>query len=901
MPDWKVEIRRLLAPLRLPAAREAEIVEELTQHLDDRFAQLIASGAAANEAYKTVLLELTDSDLLAQGLKQLERSENPNFTALGEPLGAGGRKNIVADLWQDMRYALRMLFKNPGFTTVAVIAVALGIGANSAIFSVVNTVLLRPLPYKDADRLMMVWEDASKHGYPQDTPAAANYIDWRDQNQVFEGMAAIADQSFNLTGAGDPERLEGRRVSANLFALLGVWPQLGRAFAMEEDQPNANRVTIISQRLWQRRFAADPNIVGKALTLNGESFTVVGVMPSQFQFPTRDDELWVPIGFTQAEAASRQRHYLQVVARLKPGVTLGRAQSEMTTIAVRLQQQYPEANTDLGAVVVPLHEQVVGDIKPALLVLLGAVGLVLLIACANVANLLLARAAVRQKEIALRVALGASRFRLIRQFLTESILLGVIGGVLGLLFAVVGLKLLTAFIPPNIPQIKAITIDARVLGFTLLMSLITGLVFGLVPAIQSSILNPIDTLKEGGRNSTMGSGGNRIRGLLIVAEVAVSLILLIGSGLLINSFLRLRNVDPGFRTEKLLTMKIVLPELKYRESAQRSAFYTDLTRRLESVPGVKSAAVTTNLPLYKQGNSIGITIEGRPEPPPGQELIVVTRIISPKYFETMNIPLLRGRQLTDQDTATSPNAVVISDTMARRYWPDEDPIGKRIAAGRPESPEDWVSVVGVVQDVRQFDLIAEPKPQMYFSHQQASFFAPRDLVVKTEVDPLGLAATVRKTVWEVDKDQPVSNITTMDDIVAESVARQRFSMLLLAIFAGLALLLAAVGIYGVMSYSVAQRRGEIGIRMALGAQKRDVFKLTVGRSLKLVLIGVVVGLVGAFALTRLMSSLLFGIRATDPATFAAISLLFIGVALLASYLPARRATRVDPLAALRYE
>ena len=901
MPDWKVEIRRLLSPLRLPATREAEIVEELTQHLEDRYAQLIHSGARSDEAFKTVLLELADSDLLAEGLKQIERSDNSNLTALGEPLGAGGRKNIVADLWQDIRYALRMLVKNPGFTTVAVIALALGIGANSAIFSVVNTVLLRPLPYKDAERLVMVWEEASKHGYPQDTPAVANYIDWRDQNQVFEGMAAIADQSFNLTGAGDPERIEGRRVSANLFSLLGAEPQLGRAFTPEEDQPGANRVVILSHPLWQRRFASDANVVGKTLNLNGETFTVTGVMPSQFQFPTRDDELWVPIAFTQAEAARRQSHYLQVVARLKPDVTLERAQSEMTTIAARLQQQYPEANTDLGAVVVPLHEQLVGDIKPALLVLLGAVGLVLLIACANVANLLLARAAVRQKEIALRVALGASRFRLIRQFLTESILLGVIGGVLGLLLAIVGIKLLTAFIPPNIPQIKAITIDARVLGFTLLVSLVTGLIFGLVPAIQSSILNPIETLKEGGRDSTSGSGGNRIRGFLIVAEVAVSLILLIGAGLLINSFLRLRNVDPGFRADKLLTMKIVLPELKYREPAQRSAFYSELTRRLESVPGVKSAAVTTNLPLYKQGNSIGIVIEGRPAPPPGQELIVTTRIISPRYFETMSIPLLRGRQLSDQDTATSPNVAVISDTMARRYWPGEEPIGKRISPGRPESPNDWVSIVGVVQDVRQFDLIAEPKPQMYFTHQQAGFFAPRDLVVKTDVEPLSLAATVRKTVWEIDKDQPVSNINTMDEIAAESVARQRFSMLLLAIFAGVALLLAAVGIYGVMSYSVAQRRGEIGIRMALGAQKRDVLKLTVGRSLKLVLIGVAVGLVGAFMLTRLMSSLLFGIRATDPTTFAAISLLFIGVALIASYLPARRATRVDPLVALRYE
>ncbi len=901
MPDWKAQITRRLLGLRLSATREAEIVEELEQHLDDRYEQLIASGATDDEAYEAVLLELTDNDLLAQGLEKVERRINQNIVPLGTPLRPGGRKNIVGDFWQDLLYAFRMLRKNPGFTAVAITALALGIGANSAIFSVVNTVLLRPLPYKDADRLVMVWEDASRHGYPRDTPAPANYFDWLNQNQVFEGMAAIADGSFNLTGAGDPERLEGRRVSASFFLLLGVQPQLGRMFVPEEDQAGANRVVILSHRLWQRRFGSDQSIIGKTINLNGLAGTVVGVMPPQFQFPSSDDELWVPIAFTQDEAAARQRHYLQVLARLKPGVDLPQAQAEMNTIAARLQQQYPAANTGLGAVVVPLHEQVVGDIKPALLILLGAVCLVLLIACANVANLLLARAAVRQKEVALRVALGASRGRLIRQFLTESVLLGVMGGIVGLLLSIVGIRLLTAFIPPNIPQIKDISIDARVLGFTVLVSLLTGLIFGLAPAIQSSMFNPNEMLKEGGRDSSAGSRGNRMRGLLIIGEVAVSLILLIGAGLLINSFLRLRNVDPGFRTDNLLTMRIVLPDLKYREQAQRSAFYSDLTRRLEVLPGVKSAAVTTNLPLYRQGNSVGIYIEGRPQPAPGQEMIIATRIISPKYFETMSIPLLSGRQLSDQDTATSPNVVVISETMARRYWPGEDPVGKRLSPGRVESPDDWVQIVGVVKDVRQFDLIAAPKPQMYLSYQQAGFFAPRDLVVKTDVDPLSLAAAVRQTVWEVDKDQPVSNVRTMDDIAAESIARQRFSMLLLAIFAGVALLLAAVGIYGVMSYSVAQRRNEFGIRMALGAQKLDVLKLTVGQGLKLVLTGVALGLVGSFVLTRLMSTLLFGIGATDPTTFVSISVILIAVALLASYFPARRATKVDPIVALRYE
>jgi len=500
----------------------------------------------------------------------------------------------------------------------------------------------------------------------------------------------------------------------------------------------------------------------------------------------------------------------------------------------------------------------------------------------------------------LRVALGASRWRLIRQFLTESVLLGLLGGVVGLLLAVAGLKLLTAIIPPNIPQIKNISIDPRVLGFTILISLLTGLIFGLAPAIQSSSFSPNETLKEGGHNPVAGRG-NRIRGGLIVAEVAISLVLLIGAGLLINSFLRLRNVDPGFRSDNLLTMRVFLPQAKYGQPAQRAAFYTDINRRLESVPGVKSSAVTTNLPLYFQGNSTNISIEGRPDPPPNQEPIITTRVISPKYFETMGIPLLSGRQLTDQDTDDSPNVTVISETMARRYWPGENPIGKRIAFGRPERDEDWIQIVGIARDVRQSDLITAIKPQMYVSYQQIGFFVPRDLVVKTDVDPLSMAATVRKTIWEIDKDQPVSNIRTMDEIAAESVARQRFSMLLFAIFASVALLLAAVGIYGVMSYTVAQRRAEFGIRMALGARKRDVLQLTIGKGLKLVLLGVVFGLAGAFALTRLMASLLFGIGATDPTTFAAISLVLVGVGLLASYIPARHATKVDPIVALKYE
>jgi putative ABC transport system permease protein len=814
----------------------------------------------------------------------------------------------MENLLKDLRYGFRMLAKKPAFTAVAVLALALGIGANTAIFSVVNTVLLKPLPFKNPDQLMMVWEENSKLGFPKDTPAPANFVDWKDQNQVFEEMAAIADQTFNLTGVGEPEKLEGQRVSASFFPMLGVEPALGRSFLAEEDRAEGERVVIISSGLWQRRFGSDPNIVGKQLTLNGQSYTVVGVLQKSFQFPDPEQSareeraVWVPIAFSSEEASNRGGHYLYVYARAKSGVTVKQAQADLSTIAARLQQQYPDTNTSVGAVVTSLHEDIVGNIRPALLIMLGAVGLVLLIACANVANLLLARAAARHKETAIRTALGASRSRLIGQFLTESIMLAGMGGIFGLLLAVIGMKLLVALMPATLTQAKDVSIDGKVLGFTFVVSLLTGVIFGLAPALQASRPDLNESLKEGGKG-TAGVARSRVRNLLVISEVALALLLLISAGLLINSFLRLRNVDPGFNADNLLTMKVVLPRSKYPDSVRRTAFYNELLQRIESLPGVQSAGLITNLPLTFKGNNGGVTIEGRPEPPPDEQPIVITRVISPEYFRTMNTPVLKGRQFSPQDTPDVTGVVIVSETTARQYWPGEDAIGKRIKMGGFNSDAPWLSVVGIVKDVRQFELDIDPKPQVYFPYTQLpySFLAPRDLVVRTSADPLSLAAAVRNEVWAVDKDQPVSNITTMAEILSGSLAKQRFNTLLFAIFAAVALVLAAVGIYGVISYSVTQRTHEIGIRMALGASQKDVMRLVVGQGFKLVSIGVAIGLVSAFILTRLMASMLFGVGATDPITFLAISAVLVAVAMLASYVPARKATKVDPMIALRYE
>ena len=897
MPDWKDEIRRRLEGLSLSPARETEIVEELSQHLEEQYEDALSRGASEDEAKTAVLQDLNVPDLLGRELKRVERlvPQNPI------PMGAERKSNMFSDLGHDLRYGLRMLTKNPAFTAIAVLALALGIGANTAIFSVVNAILLRPLPFKNPDELVMVWENATHQGFPKNTPSPANFLDWREQNTVFTGISAMATRSFNLTGVGEPERLDGRRVSANIFDLLGVRPILGRTFVAEEDQPGM-RVALLNEMLWKRRFGSDPSVIGRALMLNGESYTVIGVLPRNVRLPgfgNWHDQIWVPLAFPPEEATARGSHFLQAIARMKPGVTLEKAQAEMETIAARLAQQYPEHNTRMGAVVNPPHEEVVGNMKPALLILLGAVAFVLLIACANVANLLLARAAVRQKEIALRLALGADRARLTKQLLVESVMLSMVGGVFGLGIAYASLRVLTRFIPADLAQATAINIDAKVLVFTLGVALLTGLVFGLAPASQAANFNLNDTLKEGGRDSGAGVGGKRIRSALVVAEVAVSFILLIGAGLLINSFMHLRNLDPGFRAERLLGLNVDLSPVKYPDTARRVAFFDEAVRRVQALPGVQSVAIAGNLPLTYNGDSMPIGVEGIPDPPPDQQRDVIFRAVGPGYFSTMGIPLVRGRDFTDQDKLENDFVVVVSEKTANYYWPNADPIGKRLKGGSTTAEGPWRTVIGVVKDVRQNDFVAEPKMQMYFTYRQLRNLVPNALVVRTAVEPMSIAASVRNAIWAVDKDQPVSNMRPMEDVVASALARQRFSMLLLAVFAGLALVLAAVGIYGVMSYSVAQQTREIGIRMALGAQRTDVLKMTVMQSLKLVGVGLVIGLVSAFILTRVMSGLLYGISAPDPVTFLSIAFVLLAVALLASYIPALRATRVDPMIALR--
>jgi putative ABC transport system permease protein len=809
-------------------------------------------------------------------------------------------------LIQDLRYGLRVLLKQPGFTLVAVVTLALGIGANTAIFSVVNAVLLRPMPYAESERLIKLYGNMLSVNMANMSASVPELTDYRQQTSSFDGIAAYDDFSANLTSKdGEPERVEGLGVTPELFSVLKVTPQAGRVFLPEEAQEGRDNVILLSHDLWRRRFAADPNVVGQKVIVNGREHTIVGIMPQGFAFQPRTG-LWKPLWFPAEMYTEpwRGNRGLTVIGRLKAGVSVAAAQADMDMLAARLNQQYPRNYEGRGwkIRVAPMLDDYVGEARKGLLVLLGAVAFVMLIACANVANLSLTRATARRQEIAVRLALGAGRWRVARQLLTESLLLALAGGVLGLLLAAWGADLLLRFAPENLPRIHEVRVDGGVLAFTFAISLVTGILFGLIPALAATSPDLNETLKDGGRGGTGGQKRQRVRNAFVVAEITLALVLLVGAGLMLKSFWRLQGVDPGFNPDGVLTMRMLLPFETYRKSTERGAFYKQVLERIQSAPGVQSVAATSRVPLTQGGSSGTISGENSAVGPSDLPVEAEWRWVTPDYFKTMGTALLGGRAFTDADAEGAPAVAIVDESFAHRYFPNQDAVGKRIKRGKLDSTRPWMTIVGIVRHVQSRSLDATSGVQVYFPFYQDPTAYNMSLVVRTSAaDPLSLSATVRAAIRSVDSNQPVYDIFTLRQIVGDSLAQRRFSMLLMAMFAAVALALAAVGIYGVMSYAVTQRTHEIGIRMALGAQTRDVMKLVVGQGMKLTLIGVAMGLAAAFALTRLLETLLFGISATDWATFVEIAALLIGVALLACYLPARRATKVDPMIALRYE
>ncbi|HJQ25495.1 MAG TPA: ABC transporter permease [Blastocatellia bacterium] len=904
MPDWQTEIRRRLAGLKLAPAREDEIVEELSQHLDDRYAERLAGGASPQEARRAALAELSGEDLLWRGLRRLE----PVTT--DEPLVVTGRRrHMMSDLWQDLRYAARMLRKQPGFTLIAVLTLALGIGANTAVFSVVNTLLLRPLPFRDPNRL--VWISSNRNAGSQAaslrasdgnlssvTTQVGHFLDWRSMNQSFEDMAAYFAffdyGSYTLTGSGEPERLRGVGVSQNFLDLLGVTPARGRGFTDEECVWNGAGAAMLTHAFWERRFGADPRVVGSTVILNNKPTTVVGVLPPSFDFssaftPASPVDILVP--FPLSEETNRWGNTLAVIARLKPGVTMESAQAEMDTLTAELQKAHPERNTN-GAKLTSLQEQISGRFRSAFVVLLCAVACVLLVTCTNLSNLLLARASSRRKEIAVRIALGADRSRLVRQMLTESLLLAGCGAALGLPLAFLATRMLAATSAINIPLLRSVQIDATALVFTLIAAIATGLLFGIVPALQVSRLDVHENLKDASRGSSEGGRGGWIRNTLVVTEVALACVLLVGAGLLIRSFLRLLDVDPGFRAEHAASWRIEMGP-QYETPAQQNAFYEAIVRKVEAIPGVESVGLTDALPLGRN-RSWGVRAKGETYAP-GTFLDAYPRIIDPGYIRTMKIPLRAGREFTAHDTADSQKVLIVNETMAAQLWPGRDAVGQIALLGRQE----W-QVVGVVGNVRHSNLEQEASLEMYLPVTQAGA-GSMDMVVRATLPLPTLAPSVRAALASVDAELPTGDFQPLEQIVERAISPRRFITLLLGGFSGLALVLASLGIYGVISYSVTQRTQEIGIRMALGAQALSVLKLIIGQGVRLAAIGLVIGLAASLAITRVMSALLFGVKATDPLTFAGIALLLGGVAFVACYIPARRATKVDPLLALRYE
>jgi putative ABC transport system permease protein len=800
-------------------------------------------------------------------------------------------------LLQDVRFGLRMLAKNPGFTAVAVLTLALGIGANTAIFSLVNAVLLRPLPFPDSRQLVLGLGRTSQ--VSRTAISYPDFEDWRKQSRSFSALSLLIPQSVNLTGKERPDRVRGAFVSANFFSMLGVPPAMGRDFLPGEDQSGSDRVALANYSLWKNRFGGDPNFLGKQLTLNGAVFTVVGILPPDFEFPLDPDriEIWLPVTAYPNFSRERKDTNLVAIGRMKPGVTLTQAQAEMSAIARNLAKEYPDADGQRDALVISLQDAMNENLRPVILVLFAAVGFVLLIACANVVNLLLARAAARGREIAVRATLGAGRLRLIRQMLTETLLLWVAGGAIGLIAAYWALPALLASAPVPLPPGIPIKVDGAVFAFTGLVALLAGLLSGLGPALQFSRPDLNHSLKEGGKISGESAGPARMRALLLVSQVAMSLILLAGAGLMIKTIARLSGVDPGYQAKNLLTLEYRLPQSRYKDGSSQWNFHQQVVERVSALPGVRSAALAQGIPFSGNIGREPLILLDRPLPPPGQEPVAEFNMVGSHYFETMSIPLIAGRFFSQTDQAGTPAVALINRTMAQKFWPGSDPIGKQIELLDDKKP---ATIVGIVGDIRQRNLSERAPAQLYFAYaQNVNTFAT--LVVRTEGDPMAMANAVRQAVWSVDSNQPMWKVRTLESLLARSVGDRRYLALLLSIYSGLALLLAAVGIYGVLSYSVNQRIQEIGVRMALGAQPADIVRHIISRGMAMVLTGVVLGWVGAFGVTRLMAKLLFGVTPSDPATFVIGASILTAVALLACYVPARRAMRVDPIVALRYE
>jgi len=857
---------------------EQEMDEELRFHLRMRTRENIERGMRPDEAELTARRRFGNVG---------------HIKDMGRDIKGGG---FMETLLQDVRYGVRMLIKTPGYTLIAVFTLALGIGSTTTIFSIVDGYMLRPLPYPDPERLISIDEISAQRG-PIGGISFTNLLDWREQNQVFTGIAAWGGGGYTLTGNGDPEQLPGSNISYNALEILGVSPMLGRTFREEEDRPEHDFVVILGHGLWERRFGAKPEIIGQTIIINNRPRTVIGVMPPGFKFP-EIAELWLPLAL-DTRRWTRADHGLGCVARLKPGVMLAQAQADMNLVARRIEEQNPVTNKGMGVTLVQMRDRLVVDsTRKIVLILFGVVGLVLLIACANVANLLLARASARQREIAIRAALGAGRGRIFRQLLTESFLLGVVGGAFGLALAFWGIDLVLAGIPDELPFWMKFNIDNRVLGFTAGVSLLTALIFGTAPALQASQVDLNETLKEGGRGAA-GPGYHRLRRLLVITEVALSFILLIGAGLLMRSFLRLQGGDPGFKPENVLTMRISLPGSNYDTPEKRRTFFQELIERIKVLPGVLEAGAISNLPLRGTWRR-SMWVEGTPVHSKGQPHTINHNVITPSYFKAMGIPILMGRDFTYADTLDGLNPTIIDERLALEYWPNQSPLGKRIRFSPPEKNDPWHTIVGVVGNVKNESLSLTQSKSIYLPHAQLSL-GGMGLAVRAVAGPEYLVRAIRDQVKVMDPNLPLTQMLTMTEVVSRSIYRPRLIVSLFGVFAGVALLLASVGIYGVMAYSVAQRRHEIGIRMALGAQRSDVLRLIVVQGMKLIIVGTVIGIAGALAFTRLIQSLLFEINTTDPVTFGLVMALLGIVALLACYLPARRATKVDPLVTLRAE